>query len=306
MVFLGAVFSSIWITVANSWQQTPAGFHLVNGRAEITDFWAMVFNPSSVDRLIHVWLGAFSAGAFFVMSVTAYYILKGRHLETSKKAFTLALILGTFSSWAQLGSGHSQANVVARHQPAKLAAFEGHFKTEEKGTPLYIVGIPDPMKEKTLGLSVPGLLSFLIHNNFHTPIPGLDRFPREDWPPVQVTFQSYHLMVGLGFFMMGLTGLLVWLRWKGRLFTNRLVLWACVFSFLAPQAANQLGWVAAEVGRQPWIVYGLLRTADSLSPVVQAGQVLGSILMFGAIYSLLFAVWILVLGRKIQHGPEEA
>ncbi len=309
MVFLGSIFSSVWITVANSWQQTPAGFHLVGEgmavRAEITDFWTMVFNPSSVDRLVHVWLGAFSMGGFFVLSVTAYYILKGRHMDISKKAFILALLLATGSSWAQLISGHHQARVVARHQPAKMAALEGHFKTGDGGAPLFLVGHPDSETETTRGIAVPGLLSFLIHGNYKTPVTGLDQFPVADRPPVAITFHSYHIMVGLGFFMIGLTALAWWLRWRGRLFENRTVLWIFVFAVLAPLLANQLGWVAAEVGRQPWIVYGLLRTSDALSPVVQSHQVLGSIIMFGIIYLLLFAVWFVVTDHKIKQGPEE-
>jgi cytochrome d ubiquinol oxidase subunit I len=309
MVFLGSVFSSVWITIANSWQQTPAGFHIVGeglaSRAEITDFWALVFNPSSMDRLVHVWLGAFSMGGFFVMSVTAYYILKGRHLDISKKAFTVALFLATISSWSQLVSGHHQARMVAEHQPAKLAAFEGHFKTGDGGTALTLLGHPDTKTETTKGLAVPGLLSFLIHGNFTTPVRALDTFPAEDRPPVAIPFHSYHIMVGLGFFMMGLTGLAVALRIRDRLFNNRAVLWTCVFAVGAPLAANQLGWVAAEVGRQPWIVYGLLRTSEALSPVVRANQVLSSIVMFGVIYALLFAVWISVMDHKIKQGPED-
>ena len=308
MVFLGSVFSSVWITVANSWQQTPAGFHIVGeglaARAEVTDFWAVVFNPSSLDRLVHVWLGAFSMGGFFVMSVTAYYILKGRHLDISKKAFTVALFLATFSSWGQLLSGHHQARVVAEYQPAKLAAFEGHFKTGDGGAPLMVVGHPNAKTETTRGLAVPGLLSFLIHGNFNTPVTGLDRFPVEDRPPVAISFHSYHVMVGLGFFMMGLTGLAAWLRLRGQLFNNRGLLWTFVFAVLAPVAANQLGWVAAEVGRQPWIVYGLLRTSEALSPVVRANQVMASIVMFGVIYALLFAVWISIVDHKIKQGPD--
>jgi cytochrome d ubiquinol oxidase subunit I len=309
MVFLGSVFSSVWITVANSWQQTPAGFHIVGegslARAEITDFWAMVFNPSSVDRLVHVWLGAFSMGGFFVMSVSAYYILKNRHLDFAKKSFILALLLATTASWAQLLSGHHQAQVVAQHQPAKLAALEGHFKTGEGGTPLTLLGHPNAELETTTGIKVPGLLSFMIHGDFKTPIPGLDQFAKEDRPPVAITFHAYHIMVGLGFLMMGLTGWALWAWQRGHLFENRTFLWIMVYTVLAPVAANQLGWVAAEVGRQPWIVYGLLRTSDALSPVVRANQVLGSILMFGVIYALLFAVWFVVMDHKIKQGPED-
>lgn len=309
MVFLGSIFSSVWITVANSWQQTPAGFHIVGegaaARAEITNFWAMFFNPSSMDRLLHVWLGAFSMGGFFVMSVTAYYILKGRHLDISKKAFTVALLLAALSSWGQLLSGHHQARGVAENQPAKMAAFEGHFKTGEGGSPLFLLGHPNVESETTAGIAVPALLSFLIHGNVNQPVTGLDRFPLADRPPIALSFHAYHVMVALGFFMMGLTGLGMWLRWRGRLFENRHLLWTFVITVLAPVAANQLGWVAAEVGRQPWIVYGLLRTSDALSPVVRANQVLGSIIMFGVIYALLFAVWLNVIDHKIKQGPEE-
>lgn len=308
MVFLGSVFSSIWITVANSWQQTPAGYKIVGeglaARAEITSFWAVVFNPSSVDRLVHVWLGAGAVGAFFVMSVSAYYLLKKRHVEISKKSFTVALVLGFLCSWAQLFSGHHQARVVAKHQPAKMAALEGHFATGTAGAPLYLFGHPDAAAEITRGVAVPGLLSFLIHGNAATPVIGLDQFAKEDRPPVALTFHSYHVMLWMGFLMMLLTGVAAFLRWRGSLFENRRLLWIFVFAVLLPVVANQLGWVAAEVGRQPWIVYGLLRTADALSPVVQSGQVLASIVMFGIIYALLFAVWIMVTDHKIKEGPE--
>lgn len=309
MVFLGSVFSSIWITVANSWQQTPAGFKIVGeglaARAEITCFWAVVFNPSSVDRLVHVWLGAGAMGAFFVMSVSAYYILKKRHVEISKKSFTVALVLGFLCSWAQLFSGHHQARVVSRHQPAKMAALEGHFKTSGNA-PLYLIGHPDAATESTKGIAVPGLLSFMIHGDRSVPVPGLDQFAKEDRPPVALTFHSYHVMLWVGFLMMALTGVAAFLRWRGRLFEKRGLLWVFVSAVVLPVLGNQLGWVAAEVGRQPWIVYGLLRTADALSPVVQSGQVLASIVMFGIIYALLFAVWLLVTDHKIKEGPEAA
>jgi len=309
MVFLGAVLSSVWIVVANSWQQTPAGFTIVgeglSARAEITSFWAMVFNPSSVDRLIHVWLGAFSMGAFLVMAVSAWYLLKNRHTDFAKRSLTAGLLLAVVSSWAQLGSGHRQAIVAARYQPTKMAAFEGHFVSLEGGAPLYMAGFTNTEKMKTTGIAIPNMLSLLIHGNPRTPVPALDQFPRENWPPVEISFQSYHLMVGLGFFMIGFTTLLSWLRWKNELFDNRLLLWGVVLSVMAPAVANQVGWVAAEVGRQPWIVYGLLRTSDALSPVVQSHQVMGSILMFGTIYLLMFGLYLSTLARKIQHGPEK-
>ncbi len=322
MVCLGSIFSSIWITVANSWQQTPAGFalreHTVGGhvahRAEITDFWAMVFNPSSVHRLIHVWFGAFLLGAFFVMSITAWYLLKGRHRQFAERSFAGALTLAIVFSLAQLASGHFQADSVARHQPAKLAAFEGVYKTESHA-PMHLWGWPDGAAERVrYGLAIPGLLSWLIHYDTSAEVPGLDELETE-WgrPPVWISFESYHLMVAIGMLFIASTLYAGWRYRRGTLFQTRWLLWFFVFAVLPAYAANQLGWVAAEVGRQPWIVYptlagghavGGLRTADALSEVVTGGQVLSSIVMFGVIYLLLFALWVLVLNHKIQQGPE--
>ncbi|HEY5909934.1 MAG TPA: cytochrome ubiquinol oxidase subunit I [Verrucomicrobiae bacterium] len=309
MVALGAVFSSIWIVVANSWQQTPAGFHIVGqgaaARAEITDFWAMVFNPSTVHRLLHVLIGSYLLAAFFVMSISAWYILKGRSVDFARKSFTAALVLGTIMSLAALAQGDLQAKKLAQTQPAKLAAMEALFKTGTGSTPLYIFGSPDESEQRvTHGLAIPGLLSFLVYNNFRQPVAGLDQIPRQDWPPVGLSFQSFHIMVGLGILFIALTLVGSVLRWRGTLFEKRWLLWVFVVCIPLPYLANQLGWVTAEVGRQPWIVYGLLRTSDALSKAVVASQTLGSIVMFILIYALLFAVWLVVLHDKIRHGPD--
>jgi cytochrome bd ubiquinol oxidase subunit I len=308
MVSLGSMFSAVWIVVANSWMQTPAGYHIVGegvtARAEITDFWTMVFNPSSVDRLTHTLIGCFILGAFFVMSVTAYYILRGRHVEISKKSFTIALVIGTVASLAALFSGHTQANTVSRTQPAKLAAFEGHFETGP-GT-LYFFGIPDEHERIVrYGLGIPGGLSFLLHNDFQAPVTGLDQIPRDEWPPLQIPFQMYHIMVGLGMFFIAITLYASWLRWRGKLFETRWLLRVFVFSIIAPYIANHSGWVAAEVGRQPWIVYGLLRTSEAFSQAVRAEEVLISIILFSLIYVLLLAVWLYIMNEKIKHGPDD-
>ena len=310
MVALGSIFSAIWIIVANSWQQTPAGFHIVmnNGlpRAEITDFRAMVFNPSSVQRLLHSIIGAWILGAFFVMSIMAWYILKGRHVDLAKKAFTIALLFGALASLAEAVSGHEQAGAVANNQPAKLAAFEGHYTTGTEGTSLYIFGLPDSDEKRVkFGLAIPGGLSFLLYNNFTTPVKGLDQIPPADQPPVLIPFVSYHLMVGLGFFFICITFFALWLRWRGTLFETRWLLRIFVFAVLGPFAANELGWVAAEVGRQPWVVYGLLRSSDALSKAVNAEAVLASIILFLIIYLLLFVVWVYVMNEKIKHGIDE-
>jgi cytochrome d ubiquinol oxidase subunit I len=308
-VFLGSMFSAVWIVVANSWQQTPAGYHIVgegvNARAEITDFWAMVFNPSSVDRLIHVWLGAFLAGVFLVLSVHALYLLKGRYESISKKAFRFALMGATVFSLLQLAAGHKSADGVAKNQPAKLAAFEGHFDENAAGD-LYLLGWVDKVNQQVIGLSIPGGLSLLVHFDMTTPIQGLNAFPEEDRPgQVNAVFQFYHIMVAIGMIMILLTLFASYNLWRGKLFKMRWLLWMFVFAVLLPQIANQAGWFAAEMGRQPWVVYGLLRTSDALSQSVTANQVLFSLIMFAFIYTLLFALFIYLLNKKIQNGPYE-
>lgn len=324
LVFLGSVFSSVWITIANSWQQTPAGFvlreHVVNGlsttRAETLAFWDVVFNPSTVNRLVHVWIGAFLLGAFFVMSVSAWYLLRARHEEFARRSFTGALALALLFSLSQLVSGHSNARMVAEHQPAKLAAFEGLYRGGSRAG-LHLFGWPDDeAREVRYGVEIPGLLSWLAAGDADAHVPGLDEL-REPYgtPPVWISFQSYHLMVAIGMFFIAVTVLATALRVQGTLFRRRWLLWIFVFAVIPAFAANELGWVAAEVGRQPWVVYpvveggrvvvpGLL-TAEAISESVQADQVLGSIAGFAVIYALLFALWIFLLDRKIREGPEE-
>ncbi len=309
MVSFGSIFSAVWIVVANSWQQTPAGFHVVDfgggQRAEITNFWEVVFNPSSMIRLTHVLLGAFILGAFFVMSVSAFYILKNRHAEFARRCFAIALVLGVVSSTLQLAAGHYSALVVAEHQPAKLAAFEGVFETE-RGADLHLFGVPDvEAQEVKYGIAIPGMLSFLIDFDPNGEVMGLNAFAPEDRPPVQIPFQSYHLMVALGMYFIAVTWFALWLLWRGRLFEKRWLLWVFVFSVIGPFVANQLGWVAAEVGRQPWVVQDLLRTSDSVSKSVTGGSILGSLIMFSFVYLLLFLLFIYVLDRKIRGGPEK-
>jgi cytochrome d ubiquinol oxidase subunit I len=309
LVAIGASFSAVWIVVANSWQQTPAGHKIVTDglytRAEIVDFWAVVFNPSSMHRLNHTLLGALILGSFFVMSIMAYYILRGKYISLAKKAFAIALVMGFVSSVIILFSGHAQARQVAESQPAKLAAFEGHFTTSEGGTPLWLFGIPNSeAQEVRYGVSIPGMLSFLVYDTFDKPVTALDAFPEEDRPPVAIPFYSYHLMVFIGVINIMLCSIALVLWWRGTLFGQRWLLWTFVFAVVGPYLANQSGWVAAEVGRQPWIVYGLLKTSDALSAAVSAEQVAWSIGMFCVIYALLFFVWIYVLNDKIHHGPD--
>ncbi|MFN4314217.1 MAG: cytochrome ubiquinol oxidase subunit I [Chitinophagaceae bacterium] len=310
MVFLGSLFSAVWIVVANSWQQTPAGFHIVgegmNARAEITDFWAMVFNPSSMERLVHVWIGAFLAGAFLVMSVNAWYILKGRHLHIAKPAFRISLAVACFFSLAQLFAGHKSAEGVARNQPAKLAALEGHYDSSAVAD-MYLFGWVDNASQTTRGLAIPGGLSFLLHQDFKKPVTGLNAIAPDDRPSqVNAIFQFYHLMVALGMLMIALTVYASWCWWRGKLFEKRWLMLLFVWAVLLPQIANQAGWFAAEMGRQPWVVYGLLRTSDALSKSVSAEQVMFSLILFLLVYTALFALFLYLLNKKIKHGPTEA
>ncbi len=309
MVALGAHFSAVWIVVANSWQQTPAGYHLVGEglrrRAEITDFWAMVFNPSSMERLAHTLCGAWQAGAFLVLSVSAFYLLKRRHDDFARASLRIGLALAVVASLLQLATGHISAEGVAKNQPAKLAAFEGLYDTTPRA-PLYLFGwVNEQEEEVRVGLAVPGMLSWLVHGDANKPVTGLRAFTPKDRPPVNIVFQFYHLMVAIGMSLIGLSLLAAFLLWRGRLYTSRWMLRLLVLSVLGPQIANQSGWFAAEIGRQPWIVYGLLRTSEGLSAVVKAEAVLTSLILFTIIYALLFAVFVFLLNDKIKHGPDD-
>jgi cytochrome bd ubiquinol oxidase subunit I len=308
-VFLGSMFSAVWIVVANSWQQTPAGYHIVgeglHARAEVTDFWAMVFNPSSVDRLIHTWQGSFLAGAFLVLSVHAYYLRKGKFISISKKAFPIALAVATIVSFSQLLSGHSSADGVAVNQPAKLAAMEGHF---EKNAPadLYLMGWVNKKDQKVTGIKIPGGLSFLVHQDFKAPIKGLNDFPETDRPSqVNAVFQFYHIMVAIGLFLIALTLYASFLYFKGNLYDTKWLLGVFSYAVLLPQIANQVGWFAAEMGRQPWVVYGHLRTSEAFSQEVSSQQILFSLILFTLVYTLLLILFIYSVNKKIKHGPYE-
>ena len=323
MVSLGSIFSAVWIVVANSWQQTPAGYHIVGAgidrRAEVTDFWAVVLNPSTIERLSHVLIGAFILGGFFVMSVSAFYLLKRRHEEFARKSINIALPFATIFSILALFSGHSQGINVAKTQPGKLAAFEGHFKTLEGGAPLYLWAFLI-RKQRTVraGVAIPGMLSYLVHGDWDKPVTALDdpaivpeqyamaahETLADYWPPINVSFQTYHLMVGLGMLFILLTVVAMIMRMRGTLYTNRTMLWILVFAVIGPVLANQAGWAAAEVGRQPWIVYGMLKTSEAASVVVTGAEVLTSLILFGLIYLMLLLAWIYVMDAKIRLGPD--
>jgi cytochrome d ubiquinol oxidase subunit I len=306
MVCLGAHFSAVWITVANSFMQTPAGYHLVgpamHQRAEVTNFWQMVMSPSSGDRLFHTLCGAWMAGSFLVVSVSAYYLLKHRHEDFARRSLRIGLTVALIASAVQGISGDMSAREVAKYQPAKLAAFEGLYNTESNA-PLAILGYVDEQNQRVEGVEIPGLLSFLTYHDPHATVKGLNAFAPQDRPPVEACFLFFHGMVAIGTALLVVAGLGCFLSWRKQLLNHRWLLWILVFSVLGPELANQLGWFGAEVGRQPWIVYGLMRTPAGLSAVVRANTVLTSLILFTFIYFLLFAVFIYLLNHKIQTGP---
>lgn len=308
MVCLGAHFSAVWIVVANSWMQTPTAYRIVETaqgqRAEITSFWGAVMNPSSLDRLSHTIMGCWQAGAFFVVSVGAWYLLKGRHQDLARVSIRIGLAIAMVASLGQLVTGHGSAVTMAEHQPAKLAAFEGIYASG-RNADLTIVGWVDEENRTVHGIRVPGLLSVLIGGSRDTWVKGLDDIPVDERPPVQATFQFYHLMVAIGMALIALSWGGGLLAWRGSLFRSRPLLWVMVFAVLLPQLANQLGWAAAEVGRQPWIVQGLMRTADAVSPNLAPGQVLLSLVLFTVIYLALFVLFFVLLDQKIRQGPHE-
>jgi cytochrome bd ubiquinol oxidase subunit I len=303
MVAIGATISAFWIIVANSWMQTPAGFHLVNGRAELTSFFDAVFNASTVPRFLHTIGAAMITGSFFMLGISAWMVIKKPQDEFARASLRSALIVATVSAVLQLPLGHAHAVQVVRTQPEKLAAMEGLF-AGETGAALLLFGIPDAdARTVHAAIRVPYALSLMAYADPHAPIPGLNDFPREEWPPVALTFWSFHAMVDLGMLFIGFTLLGVFLLYRCRLYDTRWWLRAAVLIAPLPIVANELGWIAAEVGRQPWIVYHVMKTRDAVSTVVPAEQILASIIMFSLVYSLLLALWLFILGRKVAAGP---
>lgn len=310
LVAIGATMSAFWIVAANSWMQTPAGFKIVGEgiykRAVITDLFHVYFNPSFLTRFIHVMLGCALLGCFLVLSVSSYYLLRKRHLPFARFNIKLGLITAMLALMLQLWSADSTASGVVRDQPIKLAAMEGVFDTAGY-TPFSVIGIIDMKSEKVVGLKIPGLLSLLSFHNLKTPVKGLKEYAKADWPTnVPGVYYCYHLMIyGWGAMMIGaIWGLIAWKR--GRLESSRPMLSFLVICIFFPYLSNITGWYVTELGRQPWVVYGVLRTAQAVSRVISAGQVIGSLIMFIVIYSMLGTLFVFLLNRKIQHGPDDS
>ncbi len=304
LVFVGGHLSAFWIIVANSWMQTPAGHEIdAAGRIALVSFADAIFNPSTLVRFVHTVLASWITSAVMVSGIAAYYVRKGLHGQIAKTMLTIGIVLFAVTPIAQLGAAHGHAIQVFNTQPEKAAAMEGHFETG-RGAPLYLFGYVDEEKEKTYGLYLPKFLSLLVYLDFDAEIRGLKDFPREHWPPVNLVFQSYHIMVALGMLFIGAGLLGGWLLWRRTLFTTRWYLFILPLMIPLPHLAHETGWMTAEVGRQPWIIYKLLKTADAASVVVSSGQIMASLAMFAVVYTLLFVMFVKLFLKIVQKGPE--
>jgi cytochrome d ubiquinol oxidase subunit I len=303
-VFFGAHLSGLWIIIANSWMQTPAGFKLVEGKAVLTDFWAAAFNPSTIERYIHTVVAGWITGALFVAGIAAWYLLKKRHVQHAQPLLKIALIIFIAMAFLQFVTGHFHSVQVAKTQPEKMAAFEALWETQ-KGAPLVNFGIPNEKEEKNYYIfEFPKMLSFLVYGDVNAEMKGLKDFPKEERPPVLLSFASYHIMVFIGVWFALLAFLGLYLLFRKKIYKQCWYFYMLLFSIPLPYIANEFGWIGAEVGRQPWAVFHVLKTADAVSKVVPAGNILFSLIIFVLIYSLLFYVFIKVLKKIIAKGPE--
>ncbi len=305
MVAIGATISAFWIIVAGSWMQTPAGFVLRNNRAELTSFWDAVFNPSTVIRFFHTFDAALIAGSFMMAGISAYFILKNKNTELAKKSMKLAVIFGLVVSLLELFPfGHESGREVARLQPEKFAAIQGLY-TSQTGAPLAVFAVPVmPPPELKAKIEIPNLLSWLAFGDPNARVQGINEFPKGNLPPLFVTFVSYHNMVLLGMLFILLTALGTIQLYRKKLWNSKKLLKVFIWAIPFPVIACELGWIAAEVGRQPWIVYHVMRTKDAVSTSVVSGDVLFSIILFALIYFLIGCLYVYLLVKEIKHGPE--
>jgi cytochrome bd ubiquinol oxidase subunit I len=310
MVVFGAHFSALWIIMANSWMQTPAGFTVqalpLPARAYMTSFLEVVFTPSFLPRILHVYFASWTSGAALVLSVSAWYLLKKRHVEVAKSMLKVALFAFVFFGLVNFFfAGPQQAIEVTNYQPLKLASMEGLWQSQSCA-PLFIVGWVNEAEQTTTGISIPCLLSVLAYLNPQATVTGLEAFPPAQYPPINLVFQVYHYMFALGgvFVLIGLLGLLFFF-WKRKVFELRWLLGLFVLTVFFTESAIIAGWWTAEIGRQPWIVYQVLPTAQGVSPTLSTTDVGLSLTMFIVLYSLLFVLFLYLLNGKIQQGPEE-
>ncbi len=302
LVAFGSNLSAVWILIANSWMQNPVGYTIRNGRAELTDFFAVVTQKFAVLQFFHVIAGACVLAGFFVMGISAYHLLKKQNTDFFSRSFRIGLVFSFIASLVVVAGGDLHAKDVAEKQPAKLAAMESLWDTTEKA-PVYLFSIPDVEGERNAVeiLPIPGLLSILAHGDVNAPVKGLKEFPRDERPPVFLTSLAFKGMVGLGTLFVVIT-LYGFIRRK-TITDSAWFLKLMLICLPLPYIANQLGWIVTEVGRQPWIVYGLMRTSDAASPV-QASQVGVTLVAFILVYGLLGFSGYFLMFKHATKGPE--
>lgn len=304
LVALGSTFSAVWILIANAWMQNPVGFTIRDGRAELVDFTAVLFQKFAVLKFVHTVSAAYVLSAFFVMGISAYHLLKKKNIEFFTRSFRIALVFGLVFSLVVVIIGDFNGVEVAEKQPTKLAAMESLWETTTRA-PVYLFALPDEKNEKNkieIG-AIPGLLSFLVFHDINAEVRGLKAFPREERPPVLITSFAFKGMAGLGFYFALVT--ILGLFKRNRLVDSPKYLKLMLLSIPLPYVACELGWIVAEVGRQPWIVYGLMKTSDAVSPIAKS-QVLISLIAFIGVYGLLGMTGFYLIVKNAFKSPEPA
>ena len=309
LVFLGSWLSGYLIIATDAWMQHPVGYRLgPNGEIMLSSFWALVLNPWARWQYAHNMIAAVMTACFVMAAVGAFYLLAGRHEPYGRTFLRVAVSVGVVATILQLyPTGDAQGRMVADHQPATLAAMEGLFETRQ-GAPLAILGQPDTEKKRLDNpLIVPRMLSFLTYRRWKAQVRGLDGFPETDWPDqIPLVYYSYHVMVGLGTIFIAVMVLAAALLWRGRLYTSRAMLWVLMLCLPFPYIATTAGWITAEVGRQPWLIYGLMRTPAGVSPRVSAGNAWFTMIGFMGLYLVLGILFLFLVYHEIDRGPEPA
>jgi cytochrome d ubiquinol oxidase subunit I len=308
MVLAGSWLSGYLIIATDAWMQRPVGYALgANGEIQLTSFWGLLFNRWALWQYAHNMSGAVITGSFAMASVGAFYLLAKRHDSFGRSFVRLGVMVGLIAALFQMfPSGDGQGRMVAEYQPATLAAMEGQFQTQ-KGAPIAILGQPDMEKQRLDNpLIVPRMLSFLTYRRWLSEVKGLDAFSPQDWPSnIPLLYYSYHVMVGLGTIFIAIMVLAAWLLWRRKLFDSRAMLWILMLSLPFPYIANTAGWITAEVGRQPWLIYGLMRTSEGVSPQVSSGNAWFTLIGFLGLYTVLSILFLFLVYRVIERGPED-
>jgi len=308
MVFLGSWLSGFFIIVTDSWMQHPVAYTLgPNGEILLNSFWALLFNPWAVWQYLHNMIGSVVTACFVTAAVGAFYLLSGKLEEYGRTFLRVGVLVGVVATFLMaFPTGDGQGKNLARHQPVTLAAMEGLFRTVE-GAPMVLIGQPDMEKMRMDNpLQVPRVLSFLTYSRWKAEVKGLDAFPRDQWPDnIPLLYYSYHIMVGLGTLFIAIMAVSASLLWKGRLYHFRPMLWVLMLAFPFPYIANTAGWMTAELGRQPWLIYGLMRTSGGASSHVSAGNAMFTLIGFMGMYAVLSVLFLFLVYREIEHGPED-